>query len=78
MQVALAKLSLASQEKIASRMAETQSSIEREKILFQMLALDRNEAITRELSKDTNISYMILGGSILFLGVVIYLVKTKK
>ena len=74
----LSGLSIESQERIASRMLETQSSIEREKILFQELALNKNLALTENMQKDKNISFMILGGSIVFLGVVIFLVKRKK
>ena len=74
----LGKLSIESQERIASRMASTQSSIEREKILFQEMALDKQLALTEGLQKDKNTSFMILGGSVVFLGIVIFLVKRKK
>jgi NADH/NAD ratio-sensing transcriptional regulator Rex len=78
LQEKIAKLSLESQENIAKALANAQTSIEKQRIGFQILSLEKNEVLLRDLQKDKTTSLIFVGLGTLALAVVIFLVKIKK
>ena len=73
----LSKLSLEQKERIEIQLIQAQTQAERERILFQQMALDKNLALTEKLEKDKYFSFIVVGIGIALLGTVIYLVKKK-
>jgi|TARA_B110000967_G_scaffold204692_1_gene247680 hypothetical protein len=75
---ALAKMSLDSQEAIAKKYADAQTNIEKQRIIFQILAIEKNEALIKGLEKDKYKSIVLVSVSTLVLAVVIFMAKKRK
>ena len=71
-------MSLENQQAIANRLAEAQTNIEKQRIAFQILALENNTNLVRELEGEKNKSLIVLGVGAIALAVVIVLAKFKK
>lgn len=78
LQEKIAKLTLAQQERIAETMAKAQTEIERQKILFQAVALELNNSTLEEIQRDKTKSIMYLSIGLTILGMVVIFVKKKK
>ena len=78
LQEKIAKMSLESQENIARALANAQTDIEKQRIGFQILALEKNEVLLRDLQKDKTTSLIFVGMGAVALAVVIFLAKRKK
>jgi len=78
LQKKIAEMSLENQRQIQERLAEAQTDIERQRIAFQILALEKNEQLVERLEKDKYKSMVIVGVGAVALAVVIVLAKRKK
>ena len=78
LQEKIANMSLENQQAIANRLAEAQTNIEKQRIAFQILALENNANLVRELEGEKNKSLIVLGVGAIALAVVIVLAKFKK
>jgi hypothetical protein len=78
LQEKIAQMSLENQLQIQKKLAEAQTDIERQRIAFQILALEKNEALVEKLEKDKNKSLIFLGVGVILLTIVVVLVKRKK
>ena len=78
LQEKIAKLTLAQQERIAETMAKAQTEVERQKILFQAVALELNNSTYEKIQKDKTKSILYLSVGLTILGVIVILVKKKK
>ena len=78
LQEKITQMSLENQLQIQKKLAEAQTDVERQRIAFQILALEKNEALVLKLEKDKNKSLIFLGGGAITLALVIILVKLKK
>jgi len=78
LQEKIAKMSLENQQVIANRLAQAQTNIEKQRIAFQILALENNANLVRELEADKNKSLIVVGVGVMALAVVIFLAKRKK
>jgi len=78
LQEKIAKMSLASQENIAKALANAQTNIEKQRIGFQILALEKNEVLLRDIQKDKTKSIVFVSIGAVALAVVIFLAKRKK
>lgn len=74
----IAKMSLETQRKIQFQLSKAKTNIEKQRIAFQILALNQNESLVRDLEKDRNetIKYLAIGMGIL--ATVIIILKNKK
>jgi hypothetical protein len=73
----LSKLSLEQKERLETQLIQAQTQADRERILFQRMALDKNLALTEKLEKDKYFSFIVVGIGIIMLATVVYLVKKK-
>ena len=71
-------MSLDSQEAIAKKYADAQTNIEKQRIIFQILAIEKNEALIKGLEKDKYKSIVLVSVSTLVLAVVIFMAKKRK
>ena len=78
LQEKIAEMSLENQRQIKERLAQAQTDIERQRIAFQILALEKNEQLVERLEKDKYKSMVIVGVGAVALAVVIVLAKRKK
>jgi hypothetical protein len=78
LQEKIAEMSLENQRQIQERLAQAQTDIERQRIAFQILALEKNEQLVERLEKDKYKSMVIVGVGAVALAVVIVLAKRKK
>lgn len=78
LQEKIAKMSLENQQVIAERLAQAQTNIEKQRIAFQILALENNANLVKELEADKNKSLIVVGVGVMALAVVIFLAKRKK
>ena len=74
----IAKMSLETQKEIADKLALAQTDIERQRIAFQILALDKNNALLDGLERDKYKSMIIVGIGAVALATVIFLAKKRK
>ena len=77
LQEKIAKMSLEQKYALEKRMQDAQSTMERQKILFEALAVEKNIDLIRETSKERNVGLIIIGIGIIALAGVIYLAKKK-
>ena len=66
------------QENIAKALANAQTNIEKQRIGFQILALEKNEVLLRDIQKDKTKSIVFVSIGAVALAVVIFLAKRKK
>jgi len=78
LQEKIAKMSLESQENIAKALANAQTNIEKQRIGFQILALEKNEVLLKDIQKDKTKSIVFVSIGAVALAVVIFLAKRKK
>ena len=78
LQIYLAKLSNEQQLKLADKMGKVQTEIERQRILFEAMALEKNLAVAEQIQKDKNKGTVFLAVGLGVLGVMIFIVKTRK
>lgn len=78
LQEKIAQMSLENQRQIQERLAQAQTDIEKQRIAFQILALEKNQALVKSLEKDKYKSIVILGVGAVALALVIVLAKRKK
>ena len=74
----LGELSIQQKTALEARMQNMQSEIERQKILFQAMAVDKNIALAERTSKDRNFSLIVVGVGLAALATVIFLAKRKR
>lgn len=73
----IAKLNQEQKIAIAEKLAKANTDIERQRILFQTMALEKNLVVAEKVSKDKLTGFIILGGAVALLGVVVFLAKKK-
>lgn len=78
LQEKIAKLSLAQQLELEKRMQDANSAIERQKLLFEALAVDKNREFMRETNRERNMGLIVIGIGLIALGSVIFLTRKKQ
>lgn len=73
----LSKLSLAQQKALAERLQNVQGDVAKMQIVYQALAVDKNRAALLDLNKSKYVGIAVLGGALVFLGIVILIAKNK-
>lgn len=74
----IAQMSLETQRQIQDRLAQAQTDIEKQRIAFQILSLEKNQELVKSLEKDKYKSMVVLGVGAVALAFVIVLAKRKK
>jgi hypothetical protein len=73
----LGRLSLDQQKELEIRLQDVQGEVEKQKIVYQYLAIKNNQDAINAIKSKRYTSYIILGGSIFLLAIVVILLKRK-
>ena len=71
-------LSLAQQKELVSRAQDVQGELAKQELILKYLAVQKNNEMLNAVTAKKYTSYAILGGGIVLLGVMVFLVKNKK
>lgn len=74
----LAKLSLDQQKEIAIHLQDVQGELEKQKYVYQYLAVKNNQEVLGKIQSKRYTSYIVLGFGIAFLATVVILLSKKK
>jgi len=73
----VARLELEQARKLESQLIKAQSEIERQRILFQAMALERNNQLKVETSKQKSKSVVVLSLAVVVFGVLIFISRKR-
>lgn len=74
----LSKLELAQQKELQERLQNIQGELAKQEIIYKYLAVQRNNESLAKIKSKRYTSYMILGGGVIALTIVIVLLAKKK
>lgn len=74
----LGKLELAQQKELQERLQNIQGELAKQEIIYKYLAVQRNNESLAKIKSKRYTSYMILGGGVIALTIVIVLLAKKK
>lgn len=74
----LGKLELAQQKQLQERLQNIQGELAKQEIIYKYLAVQRNNESLAKIKSKRYTSYMILGGGVIALTIVIVLLAKKK
>ena len=72
----LEKLALAQQKELQIRLQDVQGELAKQEIIYKYLAVQKNDEALAKIKSKRYTSYMILGGAII--GLILVMVKLKK
>lgn len=74
----LEKLALAQQKELQERLQDVQGELAKQEIIYKYLAVQKNDEALAKIKSKRYTSYMILGGAIIGLILVMFKLKKKK
>lgn len=78
LQAEISNLTLAQQKQLEERLQDVKSETERQGMIYQYLAVQNNNEMLNRIQSKRYTSYIVLGGGIFALALVVILLKRKK
>lgn len=74
---AIARLNLEQQAQLEKRLQDAKSASKRLSLIFQAVALEKNQELIRETNRQKYGAYMVVGVGMISLAVIIFLARKK-
>lgn len=78
LQEKIARMNLAQQAELEARMREATTAMERQKLLFEALAVDKHREFMKETNRERNMGLIVIGFGMIALATVVYLARRKQ